>query len=137
MAKVAFTAGRVTGFKCPPDKAQAFLWDATAKGLGVRATPAGKPAYVFQGVYQGKDIRLTIGSPEAWSIPDAQAKARELQRQIDEGRDPREVKAAITAADVEKREAAKADTDTSTSRRSATPVLAADAALPVLRPPAT
>ncbi len=110
MAKVAFTAGRVTGFKCPPDKAQAFLWDATAKGLGVRATPAGKPAYVFQGVYQGKDIRLTIGSPEAWSIPDAQAKARELQRQIDEGRDPREVKAAITAADVEKREAAKADT---------------------------
>ena len=35
------------------------------------------------------------------------------------------------------RDAAKADTDTSTSRRSATPVLAADAALPVLRPPAT
>ena len=109
MARVAFTAGRVNGFKCPPDKAQAFLWDATAKGLGLRATPAGKPAYVFQGVYQGKDIRVTIGSPEAWSIPDAQAKARELQRQIDEGRDPREVKAAITAADVEKREAAKAD----------------------------
>ena len=35
------------------------------------------------------------------------------------------------------RDVAKADTDTSTSRRNATPVLAADAALPVLRPPAT
>lgn len=35
------------------------------------------------------------------------------------------------------REAAKADTDPSPSRRSATPVLAADAALPILRPPAT
>lgn len=50
MAKVVFTAGRVGGCKCPDDKAQTFLWDATAKGLGLRATPAGKPAYVFQGV---------------------------------------------------------------------------------------
>jgi putative photosynthetic complex assembly protein 2 len=38
---------------------------------------------------------------------------------------------------IRNRDAAKADTDTSISRRSATPVLAADAALPVLRPPAT
>ena len=33
------------------------MCDATAAGLGLRATPAGKPAYVYQGVYQGKDIR--------------------------------------------------------------------------------
>lgn len=92
MAKVAFTAGRVAGFKCPPDKRQAFMWDATTPGLGLRSTPSGQPAYVFQGVYQGKDVRITIGSPAAWSIPDAQAKARELQRLIDEGRDPRELK---------------------------------------------
>lgn len=38
---------------------------------------------------------------------------------------------------IRNREAAKADTDTLLSRRSATPVLAADAALPILRPPAT
>lgn len=92
MAKVAFTAGRVNGFKCPPSKKQAFLWDSTAPGLGLRATPAGKPAYVFQGVYQGKDLRITIGAPGAWSISDAQAKARELQRLIDEGKDPRDLK---------------------------------------------
>ncbi|NMM77556.1 integrase family protein [Acidovorax sp. SRB_24] len=98
MAKIAFTAGRVSGFKCPPDKKQAFMWDVTAPGLGLRATPAGKPAYVFQGVYQGKDIRLTIGSPAAWSIPDAQAKARELQRLIDEGKDPRDLKREAVAA---------------------------------------
>jgi hypothetical protein len=89
MSKVAFTAGRIAGFVCPPGKAQAFLWDATAPGLGLRITPAGQPAYVFQGVYQGKDVRVTIGSPDAWSIPQAQAKARELQRLIDEGIDPR------------------------------------------------
>ena len=102
MAKIAFTAGRVSGFKCPPDKKQAFLWDVTAPGLGLRTTPAGKPAYVFQGVYQGKDVRLTIGSPAAWCIPDAQAKARELQRLIDEGKDPRELKRDALAAQAER-----------------------------------
>lgn len=110
MAKVVFTAGRVKGFKCPPDKAQAFLWDVTAKGLGLRATPAGKPSYVFQGRFQDKTIRLTIGSPDVWTIPLAQEKARELQRQIDEGRDPREVKAETTAADVAKRQTDQAET---------------------------
>ena len=108
MAKIAFTAGRVSGFKCPPDKKQAFMWDATAPGLGLRATPAGKPAYVFQSVYQGKDLRITIGSPAAWSIPDAQAKARELQRLIDEGKDPRDLKRDALAAQAEKQAAAAA-----------------------------
>lgn len=107
MAKIAFTAGRVSRFKCPTDKKQAFLWDVTT-GLGLRTTPAGKPAYVFQGVYQGKDIRLTIGSPKAWSIPDAQAKARELQRLIDEGRDPRDLKREALAAQTAKTAAASA-----------------------------
>jgi integrase len=108
MAKIAFTAGRVSGFKCPPDKKQAFMWDATAPGLGLRATPAGRPAYVFQSVYRGKDIRLTIGSPTAWSIPDAQAKARELQRLIDQGKDPRDLKREADAAHAEKQSAAAA-----------------------------
>lgn len=107
MAKVAFTAGRVAGFKCPADKVQAFLWDSTAPGLGLRATPAGKPAYIVQSRFDGQSLRMTIGSPEVWSIPQAQEKARELQRQIDEGRDPREVKAAATAADVANREATR------------------------------
>ncbi len=101
MAKVAFTVSRITGFRCPPEKAQAFMWDATAPGLGLRVTPTGKPAYVFQGVYQGRDLRLTIGSPDVWSIPKAQEKARELQRQIDEGKDPRDLKRdalAVSAA---------------------------------------
>ncbi len=112
MAKIAFTAGRVAAFNCPNDKTQAFLWDVTVPGLGLRATPAGKPSYVFQSEFKGKSLRLTIGSPDAWSIPKAQEKAREIQRQIDEGRDPREVKAAITAADVAKRQEARSVTAT-------------------------
>jgi integrase len=99
MAKVAFTAGRIQRFTCPDDKQQAFIWDSTAPGLGLRATPAGKPAFVYQGVYQGKDIRITIGHPSAWSIAAAQAKARELQRLIDEGKDPRAQKRQAIAND--------------------------------------
>jgi len=106
MAKVTFTGAKVSKFKCPADKTQVFMWDAATKGLGVRATPSGKPAYVFQAPYQGRDIRLTIGSPAAWTLSQAQEKARELQRLIDEGKDPRglkldalETQAAKTAAD--------------------------------------
>lgn len=99
MVKVSFSRARVDGFKCPAEKPQAFLWDKDQPGLGLRATPAGKPAYVFQGRYADQTVRITIGSPKNWSIPEAQAKARALQREIDEGRDPRGVKAEALAAD--------------------------------------
>ncbi|MES2951967.1 MAG: integrase family protein [Pseudomonadota bacterium] len=102
MAKLVFTAGRVSSFKCPDDKRQAFLWDATAVGLGLRTTPAGKPAYVFQSVYQGKDLRLTIGNPGAWSIEQARDKARALQRLIDDGKDPRDLKRDALAQQAER-----------------------------------
>lgn len=112
MARVNFTAGRVAGFECPEGKAQAFLWDATTPGLALRATRGrdGKPgarAYVFQSEFRSRTLRLTIGSPDAWSIPQAQERARELQRQIDQGRDPREVTAEAAAAADAKREADK------------------------------
>jgi integrase len=103
MAKIVFTAGRVAAFKCPADKPQAFLWDSTTTGLGLRITPAGKPSYVFQGLFGGKTLRVTIGSPDAWRIPQAQQKARELQRLIDEGRDPRDLKRDAVAAVAKKR----------------------------------
>ncbi|ABE43472.1 integrase family protein [Polaromonas sp. JS666] len=108
MARIAFTAGRVAGFKCPPEKSQVFLWDAATPGLGLRTTAAGKPSYVFQGRYQEKTIRVTIGSPDAWSIPQAQEKARALQRLIDEGRDPRDLKRDAVAAGAERKAAAAA-----------------------------
>ena len=92
MAKVNFTATKVAEHRCEASQTQAFIWDLTAPGLGLRATPAGKPAYVFQSVYSGKTIRLTIGNPSAWSIKQAQDKAKLLQRLIDDGKDPRDLK---------------------------------------------
>jgi integrase len=103
VGKVNFAAARIARFECPEGTAQAFLWDAAAPGLGLRVTAKGARAFVFQSEFQGSTLRMTIGSPDAWSIANAQERARELQRQIDDGRDPRAVKAEATAADVAKR----------------------------------
>lgn len=104
MAKVTLTVPRILEFKCPPGKPQAFLWDARVPGLGVRTTPRGTPSFIFKGSYQGVTIRVTIGSASTWKIPEAQSKAREMQRQIDEGRDPRALKSAAVAMDAAARD---------------------------------
>jgi len=109
MGKVAFTAGRVDDHKCPAGKPQAFLWDSTAPGLGLRATANGAKAYVFQSEFRGKTLRMTLGKPDAWSIKKAQGKARELQTLIDEGRDPRTVKAEQEEADIAARNSERRD----------------------------
>lgn len=109
MAFVRFTAAKVAGFQCPLDKAQAFLWDAAQPGLGLRTTPAGKPSYIFQSEFQGRTLRMTIGRPGAWSIPQAQERARELRRQIDGGQDPRQLKAAAVASAMAAREAERGE----------------------------
>lgn len=90
MPKTSLTAQRIRIHKCPPERAQAFLWDASTPGLGVRVTPKGEPTFVYQGNFGGKSIRLKIGSPKSWSIAEAQARSRELRRLIDQGIDPRQ-----------------------------------------------
>ncbi len=122
MGKVRFTAPKVAAFTCPADKAQAFLWDSDTPGLGLRATPSGAKAYVFQSRFQGTTVRITIGDPTHWPLNSsmdrvgpgaklvqlgAREKARQLQGIIDAGRDPRIVEAEATAADVASRSAAK------------------------------
>jgi integrase len=102
--RVKFTVPRVEGFKCPEGVAQAFLWSSTVPALALRVTANGARAYVFQARYAGQTVRMTIGSPKAWSIDDAHDKARELQRLIDEGIDPRTQKAEREAAEAKKRQ---------------------------------
>ncbi|HUX64782.1 tyrosine-type recombinase/integrase [Sulfuricella sp.] len=99
MAKVKLTAGRIAGFQCDEGKSQAFLWCAEVPGLGVRATAASTAKrYIFQAKVKGQSMRVTIGKVSAWSIDEAQVEARRLQRLIDNGNDPRQVKADIEAA---------------------------------------
>ncbi|MEM8514443.1 integrase [Massilia sp. MP_M2] len=99
MAKVKFTAGRVADFPMFEGERLSFLWDAEAPGLGLRATPSGGKSYIFQAKIRGQVVRLKIGDPEAWAIPAARAEARRLKVIIDNGQDPRQVKADGIAAD--------------------------------------
>lgn len=117
MAKVRFTVGRVTGFKCPDDAAQAFLWCDDVPGLAVRATPgSSRNRYIFQAKINKQTRRITIGDVSVWSIGDAQIEARRLQTIIDQGNDPRQVKADQAAA----KEAATAAKKTKEARETVT-----------------
>lgn len=99
MSKIKLTAGRISGFQCPSGKSQAFIWCNEVHGLGVRATPnSERKRYIFQAKVKNKSMRVTIGSVSAWTIPEAQAEARRLQILIDQGHDPRQVKAEKEAA---------------------------------------
>jgi integrase len=106
MAKVKLTAGRIRDFGCPEGSAQAFLWDSDTKGLAIRATPAGvrnpegTKAFTYQGKLAGKDVRITIGDVGTWGIDEARIRARELGGMIDQGVDPRLVKADKIAEQV-------------------------------------
>lgn len=111
MAKVKFTAGRVSGFTCEDGKSQSFLWDSESPGLGLRATANGAKSYMFQAKLNGQAIRTTIGAPGTWSILEAQAEARRLKVIIDNGQDPREVKAAGLEAEQDARDARQAEAE--------------------------
>ncbi|MFA9216857.1 MAG: tyrosine-type recombinase/integrase [Sphingomonadaceae bacterium] len=114
MARIKFTAGRVNAHQCADGVTQSFLWDSTAPGLGLRATPyTGESrdapvSYVFQSKLNGKTLRITIGDRRVWTIDAAQAEARRLKVLIDDGLDPRQVKAEQQAAQVATNEAAAA-----------------------------
>jgi len=96
--RTKFTAGRIDAFQCPPGKAQAFLWDSDTKGLGLKASPGGAKRYILESRLQsGATVRLTIGDIKAWGIKKAQDEARRLQTLIDQGIDPRQLKAEQAA----------------------------------------
>ncbi|WP_367190187.1 tyrosine-type recombinase/integrase [Burkholderia sp. Ed8] len=98
MAKQSFTAARVDGFVCEPGKQQTIHWDAKTPGLGLRVTAAGTRAYVFESRLFGKTVRVTIGDARAWDLGRARVEASKLKTLVDEGKDPREVKADQRAA---------------------------------------
>lgn len=90
--RFTFTAPRIEKAQCIPGKQQCFFWDTSTDGLGLRITASGNKAYIFQGFVNGKDVRLTIGSPPTWALGQAQSKAREYKVMCDNGVDPRDVK---------------------------------------------
>ncbi len=102
--KVPLTVARIAELKAEPRK-QVFLFDIKTQGLAVRLKGNGKPAYVFCGSFDGTPFRMTIGRCDVRTLPEAAKRARELQQIVDDGRDPRLVKAETVAKDVAQRKA--------------------------------
>lgn len=102
--RIELTAARIAKFTCPSGRQQAFLFDAKAPGLAVRATATGSKSYVLETKIHSKSARITIGSTETWGLNDARERARELRVLVDKGIDPREL-ARVQRAE---REAARA-----------------------------
>ena len=96
--RVRLTAGRVTDFACPADKAQAFLWDTDTPTLALRVTPTGRKTYVFEARLNGSTIRINIGTQADWLIEKARNRATELKMMVDGGTDPRELERQQQAA---------------------------------------
>ncbi|MBA8733824.1 tyrosine-type recombinase/integrase [Chromobacterium violaceum] len=98
MSKQNFTAARVEGFQCEPGKQQTIYWDAKTPGFGLRVTSKGARAYIFESRLFGKTIRVTIGDARAWELGRARTEAARLRTLVDDGKDPREVRAEQQAA---------------------------------------
>jgi integrase len=93
MEKQNFTAARIDSFQCESGKQQTIYWDAKTSGFGLRVTAAGARAYIFESRLFGKTIRVTIGGARAWDLGRARTEASRLKTLIDDGKDPREVRA--------------------------------------------
>lgn len=106
MATTKLTGAKIDKAQPEPGKAQTFLWDASTPGLALRITAAGGKAYIFEGRFSGKTLRMTIGDVKSWNLAEAQSEARRLQTLIDAGTDPRQAKAEkIAKAEVAKEQA--------------------------------
>jgi integrase len=126
-SKVNLTAGRIAGLECPSDKSRTYLWCDEVKGLGVIATSMGAKSYIYQAKVKGKSMRLTIGNVSVWSIAAAKTEARRLQILIDNGNDPRQVKAEKMAAIDAAIQAQKAEAAALTAQQARESVTVADA----------
>src|SRR5579884_1582219 len=57
-------------------------------GFGVRITAAGQRAFILNYWVRGLERRCTIGRFPEWTVAAAREEAKNLKRQIDQGRDP-------------------------------------------------
>lgn len=107
MQKLNFTAERVDRFRCAPGNHQSIYWDAKTPGLGLRITAKGARSFVFESRLHGRTLRLTIGNRRTWDIATAQEEATRLRRLVDQGIDPR----ALRAEERAKTEAARVEAE--------------------------
>jgi integrase len=88
----------------PPASGNRISYDSEIKGFGARITCKGARSFILNYYAAGVERRLTIGSYPAWTIAAARSRAKELRREVDNGKDPLAARTPIeptkTVADV-------------------------------------
>ena len=72
----------------PPASGNRITYDSEIRGFGARVTCKGARSFVLNYYAAGVERRLTIGSYPAWSVAAARNRAKELRREVDNGKDP-------------------------------------------------
>lgn len=97
--KLSLTVGRIASLECDLNgrglPKNTYYWDAKTPNLGIIVTPKKTKSFIFETWFNGKNLRVTLGRTDSWSIPDAQAEARRLKVLTDKGIDPRDERAEI------------------------------------------
>ncbi len=91
MPTAAITKRNVDAFEAA--ERDAFLWDATLPGFGLKATPSGGKTYLFQyriGGRGGVTRRYTIGRHGPLTPDEARKRAKALAALVEQGIDPRQ-----------------------------------------------
>ena len=96
-SKIGFTAPKISTLRCEQGKSQTIYWDSRTPNFGLRVTPSGNKAFIFETSFNDKTLRITIGDVKTWAIDKAQSEARRLKVLTDQGIDPREQKADLKA----------------------------------------
>lgn len=78
-----------------PAKGQRLMFDDhrdAPRGFGLRITAAGGKAFILKYTIDGRERRKTVGDWPTWTLEAARAEARDLARDIAQGKDPLEAK---------------------------------------------
>src|SRR5262249_35664920 len=104
--KMKLTAGRISGLRLPPGKADHIEWDDDIPGFGVRLREGGARGLVFQYKVGGRHRRMNLGAVSAVTFVEARKTAANLYHRVKLGEDPAgdkadaKIKAAETFAAV-------------------------------------
>ncbi len=86
---MGLTAKRVRDAK--PSSKTRIEWDDDVKGLGLRITPGGAKAFVFNYRMDGVSRRMTLGRSSELSLADARSRAMAAKQAVRAGQDPLEM----------------------------------------------
>ena len=98
-AATRFTKPTVARLTCPAGKSEAFHWDATLPGFGLRAYASGRRQWVAQ--YRdgaGRTRRAAFGDTKTVGLDEAREAARKMLSRVELGDDPQAEKRAARKA---------------------------------------